>query len=117
MKKKKLILIIAIVCVIIAGIIVFINTKNSNQEDTQEETRYKEYTSAEWKEYAKVCYEQTTGKTPANIELYSDGKDIMIIEIYDSVDEGAQFIERYNLNYKTGTGTDLVGNVVDLKLK
>ena len=41
----------------------------------------------------------------------------MIIEIYDSEEENANFIERYNLDYKTGIGTDIEGNKVDLNLK
>ena len=32
-------------------------------------------------------------------------------------EENANFVERYNLNYKTGVGTDLKGNQVDLELK
>ena len=40
----------------------------------------------------------------------------MIIEIYDSTDENADYVERYNLDYKTGKGTDLHGNSVDLEI-
>ena len=40
----------------------------------------------------------------------------MIIEIYE--EEGnVDYTERYNLNYKTGIGTDLHGNEVDIELE
>jgi len=53
---------------------------------------------------------------PADIKLYSDGSDVMIIEIYDSTEE-TNFVQKYDVNYKTGIGTDMEGNEVNLNLK
>jgi uncharacterized protein YxeA len=120
MNKKRIIIIVAIILVIIAVLFIYINKDketSNNLNESETETYVKEYTSSEWKEYARKYYEQGTGNTPVDIQLYTDGKDVMIIEIYDSNDENSNFVERYNLDYKTGIGVDLQGNDVDLGLE
>lgn len=120
MNKKRLIISLIIFCLIVVLAVVFFYGRNKNKieesiNDEQQE-QFKEYSTSEWKEHAKNYFEQTTGKTAADIKLYSDNKDIMIIEIYE--EEGnVDYTERYNLNYKTGIGTDLHGNEVDIELE
>ena len=106
MNKKRLIVFLILVLIIISIVFVVINNKN----------KVVEHTNQEWKDCANKYYEKETGNTASDIILYSDNKDVMIIEIYDSTDENADFVERYNLDYKTGKGTDLHGNSVDLEI-
>lgn len=119
MNRKRFIAFIAIVaCIIVAIVVVVINlNKKTNDENVQTQENVKTYTDDEWKEYASAFYQEQTGTAPARIRLFTDGTDVMIIEIYDSEEENANFIERYNLDYKTGIGTDIEGNKVDLNLK
>ena len=119
MNKKRFITFIAIIVVCVVAIVVIINLNkntNDNKENTEIQENIKIYTDDEWKEYASAFYFEQTGKNPVRLRLFTDGIDVMIIEIYDSEEENANFIERYNLDYKTGIGTDLEGNKVDLKL-
>lgn len=122
MNKKRLIVSLFIFLVVI-GIIIFLiinlnknNDDKENKGDPQQTHDFKEYTTAEWKEYAKNYYLEKTGNLPADIKLYSDGSDVMIIEIYDNTDE-SNFVQKYDVNYKTGIGTDMEGNEVNLNLK
>lgn len=120
MNKKRLVLSIIVLCLIILGIFMLVKTLNKDNSETdnnnqQNEVSFKEYTTKEWKEYASNFYENTTGNKPGSIKLFTDNSDVMIIEIYEN--ENSEFIQRYNLNYKTGKGTDLQGNQVDLELK
>lgn len=121
MNKKRLTISVLILCIIIATVVLLIvnlnknNDKINNSGKNQEEN-YKEYTTAEWKEYANNYYVETTGDLPVDIKLYSDGSDVMIIEIYDNA-EGINYVEKYTVDYKTGIGTDIQGNEVNLNLK
>lgn len=118
MNKKRFVIFIGILICIIVAVIVTINlNKNNNDESIETQENVKTYTDDEWKEYASAFYQKSTENTPVDIKLYTDGVDVMIIEIYDTNEENANFVERYNLNYKTGVGTDLKGNKVDLELK
>lgn len=119
MNKKRLIVFLILVLIIISIVFVVINNKNKavdNKEEVKQEEKVVEHTNQEWKDCANKYYEKETGNTASDIILYSDNKDVMIIEIYDSTDENAHYVEKYNLDYKTGKGTDLHGNSVDLEI-
>lgn len=121
MNKKKLITSLLVVCLVVVIIIVIVKVTNKPEEETSttgitEEVVESEYTTQEWKDNAKNTFEAATGKTATDIKLYSDNKDIMIIEIYTDGNT-TDYTERYNLNYRTGTGTDLSGNTVDLNME
>lgn len=122
MNKKRLIISAIVFIVIIGTIILLVVNLNKSNDDkkiedkTEKEQEFKEYTTAEWKEYAKNYYFEKTGNMPADIKLYFDGSDVMIIEIYDSTEE-TNFVQKYDVNYKTGIGTDMEGNEVNLNLK
>lgn len=119
MNKKRFITFIAIIVCIVVAFVVIVNLNkntNDNKDNIETQENIKTYTDDEWKEYASAFYLEQTGKSPVRLRLFTDGADVMIIEIYDSEEENANFIERYNLDYKTGIGTDLEGNKVDLKL-
>ena len=112
MNKKRLIVFLILVLIIISIVFVVIN----NKKKIKQKEKVVEHTNQEWKDCANKYYEKETGNTASDIILYSDNKDVMIIEIYDSTDENADYVERYNLDYKTGKGTDLHGNSVDLEI-
>ncbi len=120
MDKKKFATFIVVLVILIAIICVFVfkpkEESNPSGETTSTDQSYKKHSSEDWKSAAIKYYESQNGTAPSNVKLYTDDKDLMIIEFLDSDEIDAQFIERYVLDYRTGVGTDYKGNPVTLNL-
>ncbi len=121
MNKKKFATFMIVLIILIAIICVFVfkpkeEEVNPNGENSNTEQSFKKHSSEDWKSAAIKYYESQNGTAPSNVKLYTDDKDLMIIEFLDSDEIDAQFIERYVLDYRTGVGTDYKGNPVTLNL-
>lgn len=116
MNKKRLavfVLILIIIVAIVCTIVLNINKENDN-EGSKEKT--KTYTEEQWKEFATEYYEKSNSKVPSNVKIITDGVDFVVAEIYDDT-SSTEYIERYTIDYKTGIGYNITGEVVEFKLK
>ncbi len=120
MNKKKFATFMIVLIILIAIICVFVfkpkEEVNPNGENSNTEQSFKKHSSEDWKSAAIKYFESQNGTVPFNVKLYTDDKDLMIIEFLDSDEIDAQYIERYVLDYRTGVGTDSKGNTVILNI-
>ncbi len=115
MNKKRLAIFVLILIVIIAVVCTIILNGNKKEDNKGQKENIKTYTEAEWKEFATNYYESVASKTPSDVKIITDGVDFVVAEIYE--DGVLEYIERYTIDYKTGSGYNLKGEPIQLELK
>lgn len=83
---------------------------------TETETKSKkEYTQQELEKMALDYYEKKNNYRPSNVASTKNSDGTISIQLYDSLSDHNSTADWYTIDPKTATGTNILGNKIDLK--
>lgn len=96
----------------------YINTKYLENATTSANNSKKEsYTTSELQKMALDYYEAKTGNRPNSVSLQVNADGSISIQLYDNMGDHNSTSDWYTVDKNTATGTDIMGNKIDLKVK
>lgn len=96
----------------------YINTKYLENATTSTNNSKKEsYTTSELQKMALDYYEAKTGYRPNSVSLQVNADGSISIQLYDNMGDHNSTSDWYTVDKNTATGTDIMGNKIDLKVK
>ena len=85
-------------------------------DSTETETKSKkEYTQQELEKMALDYYEKKNNYRPSNVASTKNSDGTISIQLYDSLSDHNSTADWYTIDPKTATGTNILGNKIDLK--
>ncbi len=91
------------------------NKIESDNNKTQESKTEKEYTQEELEQMALDYYEKQTGYRPNSVASEKQQDGLVIIQLYDNLENHNSTADWYTIDPKTAKGTDILENEIDLK--
>ena len=97
----------------------YINTKylENNTTTSVDNSKQTEYTTEQLEKMALDYYEAKTGYRPNSVASQENADGTTSIQLYDNMGDHNSTSDWYTVDMKTATGTDIMGNAVDLKVK
>ena len=96
----------------------YINIKYLENATTSTNNSKKEsYTTSELQKMALDYYEAKTGYRPNSVSLQVNADGSISIQLYDTMGDHNSTSDWYTVDKNTATGTDIMGNKIDLKVK